>query len=63
LERSGDWHGKGETLDLAAAEELEARRRQTGLSLTRLNEQLRRPQGGEENITHGRVRKKHRRKK
>jgi hypothetical protein len=47
----------GEALDLtAAAEELEARRRQAGLSLTRLNEQLRRPQGREENITRGRSR-------
>jgi hypothetical protein len=46
----------------AAAEELEARRRQAGLSLTGLNEQLRRPQRREEDVTHDRVRKEHRRR-
>jgi hypothetical protein len=54
----------GETLSLAAAaEELETRRRQAGLSLTGLNEQLRRPQRPGEDVTHGRVRKEHRRRK
>jgi hypothetical protein len=55
---------EGDTLNLAAAaEELEARRRQAGLFLTGLNEQLRRPQRPREDVTHGRVRKEHRRRK
>ena len=49
MERSGGLHGKGGTLNLtAAAEELETRRPQAGLSLTGLNELLRPPQRRED---------------
>ena len=65
MERFGGWHGpEGGGLNLTlAAEELETRRRQAGLSLTGLNEQLRRPLGPAEDVMHGRVRKEHRRRK
>src|SRR5271163_3056074 len=46
----------------AAAEELETRRRQEGLSLTGLNELLRRPQQQREAVTCSRARKGQRRR-
>jgi len=54
--------GEGGLSRAATAKELETRQQQAGLSLTRLNELLRRPQR-RENVSHGRARKGQRRRR